>query len=276
MKKRIKSYVGIGLICLFLFGCAGVGCGKKEIVVEAVGIVEEEAYTGAKKESGTEARTEAGAAAWSRDETGDRPKEEAGVEDGGPAAEADDGGEEEKNLTAKETSGDESEGSLWVHICGEVLLPGVYELPAKSRICDAIRAAGGVTGQGDEEYLNQASLLADGMKITVPSVSEVKEWKARGETGIQEGLFNPTAGSDSAQGSAAGTEQAAGEDGRININTADEAALCTLPGIGSSRARSIIAYREENGPFSRIEDIMKVNGIKEGAFAKLKEYIKVS
>lgn len=272
MKKRIRSYVGIGLICLFLFGCAGVGCGKKEIVVEAAGIVEEEGHTGAKKESGTEAWTEAGAAAWSREEVGNRPGEEAVAENGEPAA----GGEEEKNLAEKETSGDEPEENLWVHICGEVLQPGVYELPVKSRIYDAIRAAGGVTEQGDEAYLNQASLLADGMKITVPSVSEVKEWKARGETGIQEGLFNPTAGSDSAEGGVAGTEQTAGEDGLININTADEAALCTLPGIGSSRARSIIAYREENGPFSRIEDIMKVNGIKEGAFAKLKEYIKVS
>ena len=66
------------------------------------------------------------------------------------------------------------------------------------------------------------------------------------------------------------------ETGKIDLNTADEALLCTLPGIGESRAKSIIAYRSEHGAFKRIEDVMQVSGIKEAAFEKIKEYVTVS
>lgn len=158
--------------------------------------------------------------------------------------------------------------SLWIHICGEVVKPGVYELPAGSRIWDAIQAAQGVTDEGEADYLNQASPLEDGMKITVPSHTQVKHWETSGETGIS-GLQESTL----VQGK---SQEGSTEGAKVNLNTADEALLCTLPGIGPGRARSIIAYREENGSFVRIEDIMKVSGIKEAAFAKIKDYISVS
>ena len=166
-------------------------------------------------------------------------------------------------------SEDRLEGeSLWVHICGEVVKPGVYELPAGSRIWDAIQAAQGVTDEGEADYLNQASLLEDGMKITVPSHTQVKQWETSGETGIS-GLQESTL----VQGK---SQEGSTEGAKVNLNTADEALLCTLPGIGPGRARSIIAYREENGPFVRIEDIMKVKGIKEADNDKIKDYISVS
>ena len=89
--------------------------------------------------------------------------------------------------------------------------------------------------------------------------------------GASDGQINGSAGTGQNTGMNAQVQQ----DNRININTADEAQLTTLTGIGATRAQAIIAYREENGPFAAIEDIMNVQGIKEGTFAKIKDEIVV-
>ncbi|MBQ9990543.1 MAG: helix-hairpin-helix domain-containing protein [Lachnospiraceae bacterium] len=289
MKKRIKFYGGMGLICLFLFGCAFTGCGKKQILVDADGAITEDLEAETEEVGAGEERIAGWSAGEELTDSADMSTEGRGknavsgenvltgqsetvsIEDGVPTV-AD---------SIEDASLDKEAEGLWVHICGEVILPGVYELPSGSRIYDAIQAAGGISEKGDGDYLNQASLLSDGMKITVPSFTEVKEWEARGESGIQTGASDEAAGTSQsvpggADEAAEGGSGATQADERIDINTADEAALCTLPGIGSSRAKSIIAYREEKGPFSRIEDIMNVSGIKEAAFAKIKEYIRVS
>ena len=142
-----------------------------------------------------------------------------------------------------------------VHICGAVKEPGVYSLPEGSRVVDAIRAAGGLTQDASERDVNQASVVADGMQIVVPTLEEVKNggytWGAAAKGGGKT------------------------EDGLVDINTADAALLMTLPGIGQTRADAIVAYREQHGSFSTIEDIMKVDGIKEGSFAKLRDRITV-
>ena len=90
-------------------------------------------------------------------------------------------------------------------------------------------------------------------------------------SGASDGQMNGSAGTGQNTGMTAQVQQ----DNRININTADEAQLTTLTGIGATRAQAIIAYREENGPFAAIEDIMNVQGIKEGTFAKIKDEIVV-
>ena len=142
-----------------------------------------------------------------------------------------------------------------VHICGAVKEPGVYSLPEGSRVVDAIRAAGGLTQDASERDVNQASVVADGMQIVVPTLEEVKNggytWGAAAKGGGET------------------------EDGLVDINTADAALLMTLPGIGQTRADAIVAYREQHGSFSTIVDIMKVDGIKEGSFAKLRDRITV-
>ena len=130
-----------------------------------------------------------------------------------------------------------------VYVCGAVKKPGVYALDANLRVADAVDAAGGMRKDADTEYVNLAQRLSDGIKIRIPTKEET----------MSEG---------------ADTKQ-------VNINTADEAALCTLTGIGSAKAREIIEYREKNGPFSCIEDIMKVPGIKEAGFEKIKEQITI-
>ena len=153
--------------------------------------------------------------------------------------------------------------NIAVHVCGAIKQPGVYFLEEGARIVDAISEAGGFLEEADQEYVNQALLLQDGMKIDIPTKEEVKNgYVGNEDNGISSVI------------SVQGAETK--ENGKINLNTADEALLCTLPGIGESRAKSILAYRDTHGPFEKIEDIMKVSGIKEAAFEKIKDKIIVS
>ena len=145
---------------------------------------------------------------------------------------------------------------LAVHICGAVHNPGVYFLADGSRIYQAVEAAGGFTKDAGEEYLNLAGLLTDGQKIYIPTRQEAEE----------ENL------SENGQGNEL---TAMVDDGKVNINTASEEMLCTLPGIGTGKAQNIITYREEQGVFKTTEEIMNVDGIKEGLFQKIRDKITV-
>ncbi|NLL78897.1 MAG: hypothetical protein GX234_03725 [Clostridiales bacterium] len=153
----------------------------------------------------------------------------------------------------------ESERYIYVHICGEVENPGVYRMYEGSRIYQAIECAGGMKPEAAEDAVNQALIVQDGMMVRIPSREEVKQSGVPEQFGVLKD---------------AGTAAVA-SDGRININTATESELCTLSGIGESRAKSIIQYRTEHGSFGKIEDIMKVDGIKSGAFAKIRDEIVV-
>lgn len=139
-----------------------------------------------------------------------------------------------------------------VHVCGAVQNPGVYQLPEGSRIFEAIEAAGGFMEGADEEYLNQAESLQDGRKLYVPTREEVQNEDVK----LRQSAEMPA-------------------QGLVNINTASEELLCTLPGIGTSKAKSIIAYREEHGAYGSIEEIMNVTGIKEGMFEKIRDSITI-
>jgi len=138
-----------------------------------------------------------------------------------------------------------------VHVCGAVMQPGVYELEKGSRIAQAVDMAGGFAEDADESYVNLAELLTDGTQIYIPTKEEALVLKQE-------------------------SQEMGNSSGKVNINTADKALLCTLPGIGETRATDIIAYRQKNGGFSSIEDIMKVSGIKEAGFQKIKDKIVVN
>ena len=156
--------------------------------------------------------------------------------------------EEQEVLEESMISGTEyeEEPSIYVYICGQVKSPGVYEMPEGTRIADAIEAAGGMTEEAAREYLNQAAILADGQKIYVPTLEEAEQEEVTSRT-----------------------------DGKVNINTADAEELMSLSGVGEAKAEAIIRYREEAGGFRSIEEIMNIEGIKEGVFNKIKDKISV-
>ena len=139
-------------------------------------------------------------------------------------------------------------GALTVYVCGAVGHPGVYKLPANSRVYEAVELAGGMSEDAAPAAVNQAELLTDGQMIVIPTKEE-EQVREEAEEAREEGL--------------------------VNINTADIDELKTLPGIGDSKARSIVAYREKNGAFGTIDDIKNVEGIGDGVFAKLEDCIKV-
>ena len=143
--------------------------------------------------------------------------------------------------------------TIWVYVCGAVRVPGVYELPADGRVFQALDAAGGPLEGAELRSLNQAALLTDGEQITVYTAEEIEE------TG---GIRPPD------------TEAQAGT-GKINLNTAGKEELMKLSGIGEARAQAIITYRETHGPFTAVEEVMNIEGIKEKAFSKIKDEIEV-
>ena len=163
--------------------------------------------------------------------------------------------------------------TLVVHICGAVSAPGVYELPAGSRIIDAVEAGGGFLPEADEACCNLAEEIVDGCQIYIMAKTEsCADGQTEKKAGIQ---TSPDSDMQTTDRNVRSNSAPALENGLVNLNTADVAALMTLPGIGESRAKAIISYREQHGAFTKIEDIMKISGIKQAAFSKIKDKITV-
>lgn len=159
---------------------------------------------------------------------------------------------------------------LYIHVCGEVAAPGVYELPAGSRMYEAVEKAA-VTSEAAQEYVNPG---AGDRGWTAASDSEPEEIRKYQETGEDvSGLLG--AGGAAGNGSESASQKAGSSAALINLNTASKEELMTLNGIGAARAEAILSYREQKGGFRTIEDIMKVPGIKNAAFQKIKDKITV-
>lgn len=161
----------------------------------------------------------------------------------------------ESGVTAQETAREEE---CVVYICGAVLNPGVYTLPAGTRLTDAVEMAGGFTQEADTSVWNLAEALSDGAMYYIPTLAETEQGTFPGNTG---GVSSKATGAEET------------DTGKISINTASASELMTLPGIGEAKAAAIISYREEHGPFTSIEQIMEVDGIKEAVFEKIRDYI---
>ncbi len=144
-----------------------------------------------------------------------------------------------------------------VHIVGAVVRPGVYELPSGARVIDAIEAAGGLLGSAAPECVNLARILDDGEQVRVMTRDEA------------------TAASEAALGGRGGPVSGSSATGRVNLNTATVAQLEALPGVGPATAARIVEDRERNGPFRRVEDLMRVSGIGRKRFEALKDLITV-
>ncbi len=133
---------------------------------------------------------------------------------------------------------------VYVHVLGEVRRPGLYVLPGSPRVVDALAAAGGTTTEAELGGVNLARPLVDGEQVVVP---------AQGAEGAAPAV----------------------SDGRVDLNTADAAALETLPGVGPALARRIIAWREENGRFAAVDDLLAVSGIGAKVLAGLRDAVRV-
>lgn len=159
-----------------------------------------------------------------------------------------------------EASNDAQVTGAVVHVDGAVASPGVYALLLqKPRVEDAVEAAGGLASDADTTSVNLAAPVADGTKVHIPRQGE--QVQATAMAGASAG-----GGGDGAAASAVGS---GGAGGLVNINTADEVQLQTLPGVGEATAKAIVDDRTKNGPFESPQDLMRVSGIGEKKFAKL-------
>lgn len=186
------------------------------------------------------------------------------------------------------SEGSESESEniakIYVYITGEVNVPGVVILNEGSRIVDAINAAGGTTIKANVSKVNLVYVLDDGMKVNIPNDNDLKnnsnfEYITMnsgdgGRTDYSDGDSSNT-GNSSAGNSLSSASESYKKYGVVNINTATQTELETLPGIGPSLALKIINYRKENGKFSSIDEIKNVSGIGDSKFEDLKSYITV-
>lgn len=177
--------------------------------------------------------------------------------------------------TSTATSNTYSIQTIIVDIAGAVNKPGVYHLPAGSRIYDAITTAGDTTKQADVSEINLAAVIQDGDKIAIPKLQnnpeQAQEQTANGDHQEDQPLTRPAPKIKPAPGTSPQTHNS----GKININTASETELDTLPGIGSKLAQRIILYRQQHGSFKRIDDVILVSGIGPKRLEQIKGLITV-
>lgn len=179
----------------------------------------------------------------------------------------------QENLEEAKETNKENEENIVVHISGAVEQEGIVELKVNSRVADAIEKAGGLKDDANTNDINLAYVLEDGMKIYIPNKQEIEEKQTiTKESGIIE---ENTAQETTQKTSQTTVNKTNSNTKKININTALQTELETLPGIGPSIATKIITYRKENGCFKTIEDIKEVSGIGESKFNNIKDLITV-
>lgn len=149
-------------------------------------------------------------------------------------------------IEPEDTEASEAE-TVYVFVCGQVRNPGVYSLEPGSRVCDAIRLAGGCLETADFCAVNQAEVVVDGSRIYIPAIGEQTAEEAA----------------------------ASSEDGLVHLNQATREELMTLSGIGETKADAILEYREAHGGFTTKEELMNIPGIKEGVFRNIQDDITV-
>lgn len=273
---KIKSrccYTVTLILCGTLFLTGLTGCKSREAQFLIDGLQEAKAEVDAEsseeKTSGQKSKKDT---TEKKADTEDRQNDDgSSVESRKKQAESD--GSDAGNGTEINSTGETQPEMIYVDVCGAVANPGVFQLAAGSRVFQAIEAAGGYLPEAVQNCVNRAGVLTDGQQLYILTQEEMERQglDPAEMAKASDGQMNGSAGT----GQNAGLTVQAQQDNRININTADEAQLTTLTGIGATRAQAIISYRQENGPFAAIEDIMNVQGIKEGTFAKIKDEIVV-
>ena len=184
--------------------------------------------------------------------------------------------EKEVKITQKELPKKEEKEDkyLFVDIKGAVNNPGVYKLKEDSRVIDVINESGGLKENADTSIINLSKKIIDEMVIIIYTKEDIQKYKENISTKkIEEEIKKEIVSIDKNNKAEISTNEEISS--KVNINTATKEELQTLSGIGESKAEAIIKYREEKGPFEKIEDIKNVSGIGESAFEKIKENITV-
>ncbi|MGN0250484.1 MAG: helix-hairpin-helix domain-containing protein [Oliverpabstia sp.] len=164
--------------------------------------------------------------------------------------------EVQESESVQEEADSDAVEAIFVDVCGAVQQPGVYELPAGSRIFQAIALAGGLTEEAESRLINQAEVLTDGQQIRIYTREESEKQEIAAVAGQNADVQGTT-------------------EAKINLNRADKNVLMTLQGIGEAKAEAILAYRQEKGGFSSVEELMQVEGIKDKLYEKLKDKVTV-
>lgn len=189
------------------------------------------------------------------------------------------GGAGETAITSRPTPADAPSGAadssgapgapgspVFVHVHGRVALPGLYELASGARVVDVVAAAGGFADDAEQGAVNLARPLVDGEQLYVPAVGEAA-------------AAGPGSGAGAGAGAGAGSAVGGGASGPgaalVDLNSADAAALETLPGVGPATSAAILEWRRQNGAFRSVDDLLGVSGIGEKTLAKLSPLVTV-
>lgn len=250
----LKRGIFFSLILFLLTACTG----REDIVLEPDG----QAVENVEESLGTEEPFLTGAAAFAESGSGQLSKAETSAIGSGEAQQTD---------TQTDTVSESVSDEIYVHICGAVVKPGVYQLAAGSRVFEGIAAAGGFREDACEDFINQAKPLQDGQRLMIPTEEEAETAKSN-DSYLEVWL----AGAESMESSENTETATVGEAALVNINTASIKELTDINGIGEGKAAAIVQYRQENGNFASKEDIMKVSGIGEGTYEKIKDRITVN
>ena len=266
---RTWKKIGAGMIlCIFMAGCGS----QNEVYLE----------TEVSQDTGNVQETE-------ETEAGERLDilDVSGVEQTGSVDLSEVSGEEwaaEVALAPETTEdadkADRASGKCYVYVCGEVAEPGVYVLETGDRIYEAVEMAGGMTADAGTCAVNLAESVYDGLMVYIPDSEEAAgmtgSMTSVGGSAVSAGGSVTSADSSvrNGKGTSGGTA-ASPEDGRLNLNTASLAELMTLSGIGQTKAQAVVNYRDAHGGFSSVEEIMNVDGIKEGLYNRIRDQIKV-
>jgi competence protein ComEA len=154
-------------------------------------------------------------------------------------------------VTAPVATTSTTSGPVVVHVAGAVIVPGVHQLPAGSRVIDSVQASGGLSPDADAGAVNLAAELVDGSQVYVPRIGEVPAGPAPGAPVSQDAA------------------------GPVDLNAADVALLETLPGVGPATAAAIVDHRERHGPFTSVEGLLEVRGIGEAKLEALRDLVRV-
>jgi competence protein ComEA len=180
---------------------------------------------------------------------------------GGPGSGPGDGGAAALPVASSSTV---PAGPLVVHVAGAVVRPGVVTVPGGSRVADALAAAGGLRTDADPDRLNLAAVLRDGERVAVPVAGQPAPVLAEGGGG--------SAGGPGGTGGGSGDDKVVGT---VDLNTATEAELEGLPGVGPSTAAAIVEHRTSSGPFRSVEDLLDVRGIGDAKLEQLRARVTV-